>query len=93
MADTIPSPAFHSGGVVSRDIGSLQLKRQGWYRAMFWWSGSSGSAGLGLETCSTLEEPFLCLIKPLDPTEFLGSFCLARMQDADDQKISAILPL
>lgn len=60
---------------------------------MFWLSGSGGSAELGPGTCSTLAEPFLCLIKPPDPTELLGSFCLAWMQGADDQKIGAILPL
>ena len=93
MAGTIPSPAFHSWGVVSRDIDSLQHKSQRWYRAMFWLSGSGGSAGLGPGSCSTLAEPFLCLIKPPDPTEFLGSFCFARTQGTDDQNISAILPL
>lgn len=81
----------HSRRVVSRDSSSLQHKSQRRYRAMF--CGSDGSTGPGPGTCSTLLEPFLCLIKPPDPTKFLGSFCLARMQGTDDEKISAILPL
>lgn len=88
VAGTIPSPAFHSWGCI-QDISSLQHETRRWYRALFWWVGSTR---LGSGTCSILAEPFLCLVKLLDPTGFLGSFCLVRMRDTDNQ-ISAVLPL